>query len=284
MASKHYAVLGDPIAHSLSPDIYNALFAYYGIDADYTRIQVPAGGLSGLDALVSEYRLSGFNLTHPHKRAILPLLSSVAKEARRCDSVNTVLVTEDGYSGWSTDAAGFARALGDAGIQYSGRDVLFLGAGGAARTLIPDAAYRGARSITVMARDREKARDSAKLAGTACPYSFGGFSPDELEGAASRCSLLINATPLGMAGIPEQFESYSFLSCLRPDVPVCDLIYMPTTTELLRRAQKKGHPVLGGLSMLIWQGILAFERFTGVKADAEAVAVVQNVLEAAVRR
>ena len=278
--TKHFAVIGDPIKHSLSPVIYNTLFSYYGVDADYTRILVPSGGLSDLDAFVARHNLSGFNLTMPHKESVIPMLSHIDKSALTCRSVNTVAVREQAYFGWSTDAAGFARALSEAGIDYSGRDVLFLGAGGAARTLIPDAALRGARTIIVMARNQDKARAAAQLAGTACPHSYGGFSREDLESAASRCSLLINATPLGMEGVDTQFDSLSFLGCLKSGVPVCDLIYRPARTELLSMAQKKGHPIMNGLDMLIWQGLLAFGHYTGIEADLEAKNAVKKALEA----
>lgn len=280
MSTKHYAVFGDPIGHSLSPIIYHFLFKHYGVDADYTRIRLPRGHTQELPALIEQYNLSGCNLTMPHKLAVLPLLDEVEPSARLGGSVNTVCVENGRLTGLSTDAQGFLSALAHSSIPVSQKDVLLLGAGGAARTLAVGIARAGARSVTIAARTCTEAEQLCTLIADSfhIPAAHTGFSAEQLLEACARCGLLVNSTPLGMRGVKADFSDLSFIGALKPGTPVCDLIYEPEITTLLECAQKAGHPTLGGLGMLVFQAFAAFAHFTGIQPDPQLYTAVARAL------
>lgn len=194
MSTKHYAVFGDPIGHSLSPVIYACLFRQYGIDADYTRILLGRGHTKELPTLIERYALSGCNLTMPHKLDALKLLDEVEPFARLCASVNTVCVKNGRLIGHSTDAQGFLASLAHSSIPVRDQDVLLLGAGGAAHTLALGIARAGARSVTIAARTGTQSQPLCRLIADSFHVSAGytGFSGVELAGACARCGLLIS--------------------------------------------------------------------------------------------
>jgi shikimate dehydrogenase len=277
-----YLVIGDPIAHTLSPVIHGAVFETLGVEEAYGSLRVPRSGLRNFLENVRESKVMGFNVTQPHKRDVIPFLDEVEEEARLCGAVNTVLVREGRLSGFNTDMGGLLASLKEAGHGFRGENVVVLGAGGASRGVVFKALREGAASVAILGRRLEKAEElaaSAQAAMPSCAVRAGIFSPQAMSDAASRASVLINATPLGMSGIGEDFPSLEFLSALPPGALVCDLIYNPSETNLLGRARELGHPTLNGLGMLIYQGILADELFLGLDLDRAALyrTVKQNI-------
>lgn len=255
---EHYCVIGDPIAHSLSPDIYTELFARYNIPAKYTALRVPTGELASFIKRIPERALHGFNVTMPLKTAIEPYLIYKDPDARF--GVNTVCVREDGLYGYSTDAQGFRISLSTQGRTYRGSRVVFIGCGGAARALIYDALQNGAEHVSIVNRTLGRAAEFAQEpAVSILPWH-------SLGEACRSCDLLINATPLGMHGVREDFSNFSFLEELPKNAFVADLVYNPQETKLLQLARKLGHNGMNGLGMLAWQGVLAFEKYTGIAA------------------
>jgi shikimate dehydrogenase len=280
--SSRFAVIGSPIGHTLSPPIHHAVFGALGIEERYGVLHVPKGRLKAFLSGAKYAGLRGFNVTIPHKQDILPLLDEVDEDARLCGAVNTVVLRDGKLCGFNTDIAGLLLALQSAGSGYRDRRVLILGAGGAATGIACKAAREGAKAITILSRRKEQAEAVGTIAQKAGQAEIiaGVLHPVEIETAAGSCDLLLNATPLGMAGVAENFPSLAFLEKLPDHALVCDLIYNPARTKLLEAAQKRGLCTLNGLDMLIHQALLADELFLGQTLDRNRLyAVVLDALK-----
>ncbi len=207
----------------------------------------------------------------PLKQDILPHLTYTSEEAR--DSVNTVVVKEDGLYGYSTDARGFYSSLRQSGSDYSGKNVVFIGAGAVTNLLCVDAAKKNAKDIVILNRTPEKAQKISLLCnGTADAL-------EQIKRYMPQCDLLINTTPLGMSGTGASFETLDFIELLPSSAIVCDLIYSPMITEFLNHAQTRGLKTMNGLGMLIWQAFFAFEKFCGILPNEEDYAAVCSLLQ-----
>lgn len=238
-------VIGDPVAHSLSPTIHGALLRRGGIAGSYKAVTVQREGLAAFVASARAGAYDGFNVTMPHKQTILPLLDAVEGDAAVMGAVNTVVVRRGRAVGYNTDGAGFLRSLP---FSASEERVLLLGSGGAASALCRALTGVGA-AVTVCCRHPERA---------SC-WGAGVQPWEALSLAAKDCTLLVNATPLGMEGHPP-FESLGFLNGFRGTV--YDLVYQPRETALLAAARARGLQAIGGLALLYAQAELAFELFT----------------------
>ena len=264
MSTKHYAVIGHPIGHSMSPFIHKRLFALAGKDADYTRIDIPP------ERLEAEYRdvlsrLDGYNVTIPHKQSIIPLLTSLDDRADMYGSVNTVANDfESGESkGFTTDPVGFLKALEAADIKLDGR-IMILGCGGVARTM--------AYEIALMGKPFEFAvrREDVGKAGLLClditrklpdtQVSFGLIN--QIIGTVD---VLINATPVGM--YPNDSEQPIHNCAIGRCAAVFDAVYNPLETALVKRAKANGAKAEGGMSMLVWQAAASHEIWDGSVYD-----------------
>jgi shikimate dehydrogenase len=255
-------VIGTPVRHSRSPAIHNAAYRATALDWVYVAFEVPPG--RGADAVraMPVLGIAGLNVTMPHKEDAARACDALSADAAALRSVNTVVLEADGsLRGDSTDGEGFLRSLDDEGLDLAGRRVLVLGAGGAARAVVLAAGRRGA-AITVAARRPETAEAAAALAP-------GGVAAgvDDLDGLAAGADVLVNATPLGMAGEvlplgPGAIGSRHW---------VVDLVYHPTVTPLLAAADAAGARTVGGLGMLVHQAAVAFTRMTGVPAPVAAM-------------
>jgi len=265
------AVIGNPIEHSLSPQIHNAAYAATGANFVYTafRVEDLAGCLAGLRAMEN---FRGLSVTIPHKQAILPLLDEVDPMARRVGSVNTVTNEGGRLVGTTTDGPGTLRAFREHGIDLTGQRVLFLGTGGAVRAVAFAMADAGVSEITICGRTPEKVDGLAEdldTAGAPCGIARAPLS----EGLAERVAahgVLVNGTPLGM--YPHQVGSSIVPSdMLRAEHVVFDMVYRPERTRLVQDAEAAGATVIGGLDMLVYQAVLQFERWTGLAGPAEAM-------------
>lgn len=264
-----FYVIGDPVSHSLSPLIHTVLAELCQVDMTYSAHTVCKSELEGFFKEEAP-KVNGFNVTMPHKEAVIPYLNNLTDSAKLLNSVNTVRT--DTMSGTSTDGEGFVRALNYAGFDYSG-DIFVCGAGAVVRPLVLELGKK-AKTITVFNRTREKADAICRFINE--NTSARGIFADNL-GSLEKYSLFINATPLGMSGCAD-FASLDFLGSLSSGVPVCDLIYSPEKTSLLAQAERLGHPILNGLPMLIFQACAAFEFFTGVRPPDSAFSAVQAAL------
>ena len=267
--AKDYLVIGDPIHHSLSPKLHGLAFAAQGLHPEYTALHVPRGTLPSFMAAARKGGLRGFNVTLPHKRDILPLLDDVDPEAALCGAVNTVARQKGRWVGYNTDMEGLHLSLKAAGHGFTGRRVVLLGTGGAAQGVALKAALEKADSLHIAARDAAKAEALAARTAAAVggKVSSGGWDDAMLSDACRQCDLLIHATPLGMTGFGARFEDLRFLESLRPNACVCDLIYTPPETALLRRARALKLSTVNGLGMLIFQALLAEEIFLDQSLD-----------------
>jgi shikimate dehydrogenase len=271
-----YAVIGDPIAHTLSPAIHGAVFSVLGIDERYSALRVSREGLRGFVEKARSSGMKGFNVTIPHKRDIIQFLDDVDEEAALCGAVNTVTVRDGRLSGFNTDMGGLLESLRGRGRDYRLNNVLILGAGGASRGVAFKAAREGASMITILARKLEKADEIADGIRRAVKFnsiSTGIMSPEAMTREASSADILVNATPLGMSGVGEDFDEplLEFLRALPGGAIVCDLIYNPPETSLLREAAALGIDTQNGLGMLIHQALLADELFLERELDKPAI-------------
>ena len=275
MSRPRAEVIGDPIAQSKSPAIHGYWLERAGIAADYGRAHVRAEGLAAyLDQARADPDWRGCNVTMPHKQAIIALLDRLDALAARIGAVNTVLRAADGrLSGHNTDAPGFLEPLAGALARAQRpRTALVLGTGGAARAIV--AALDGAGvSIVLAGRDPAKARAlldqvapgaahrAMTLARLAAPARPGG------EDQAGAADLVVNASPLGMAGQPALLLDPGQLA---PGAIVYDIVPHPLETPLLTLARQRGCAVIDGLAMLIGQAAAAFALFYGAAPLREA--------------
>lgn len=268
-ASGGCAVIGHPVAHSLSPVIHGAVFKSLGLDWPYPAIDVPPESLAAFVGAARRSSLKGFNITIPHKSAVIPLLDEVDEEAALAGAVNAVTNRRGRLIGFNTDMEGLRASLIDHGHDFPGRNVLILGAGGAAGSLAFKAARSGAARVTILARRVEAADQAAERIRRRLKFmaNSGPLTPESMAEEAAASDLVINCTPLGMLGMKDNFQSFDFLDRLPPEAAVCDLIYNPARTALLAEAEKRGLTGFNGLGMLIHQAIAADELFLNRTLD-----------------
>jgi shikimate dehydrogenase len=249
------AVIGSPVAHSLSPAIHNAAFAATGLDWSYRAEEVPAGEAGRVLERMRAGAYGGLSVTMPHKDDVARLVDEPSADVIALGAANCVVVGADGrLRGETTDGPGFVRSLHDAGVDPTGARCCVLGAGGAARAVVLALARAGAAEVVVVNRTRAKAGRAAELAGGAGAVAAG--PPPTVE-------ILVNATSIGMGA---DGASPVDASVLRPGLVVADLVYHPRRTALLAAAEAAGATAVDGTGMLVHQAALAFELWTGVAA------------------
>lgn len=266
-------VLGHPVGHSLSPVIHQAAFAAARLNAVYLPWAVApdrlAAAVQGLRAMEN---LLGANVTVPHKEAVIPLLDGLTAEAEAVGAVNTLLPRDGRLLGDNTDGAGFLAALReDLGCEARGLTAAILGAGGAARAVAMSLAKAGARRLILLNRSVNRASHLADLVAMRHPDCEVTAQPLHETWTISEVAgirLLVNATSVGLQSNDPPLFEYASLSA--PTV-VCDLIYNPPETSLLRAARARGCLAENGLAMLVHQGALAFERWTGKPAPVQVM-------------
>ena len=255
-------VIGDPVLHSKSPAIHGAMLAALGLDdVTYTARVVRRGELPDYLDWTRDNGVIGFNATMPHKEDLVPLMDELDDAARAIGSVNTVCIRDGRLIGHSTDGPGFLAALEhELHVNPDGRTVTLLGAGGAARAVACALAQAGAARVYVCNRTEERAASLCALDSTGHLIP-AAFDTETLSRLSAQSDLLVNCTNLGMEGCPGQFTDLSFLDALPRGAAVYDLIYHPVETRLLRQARLFGLTTCNGLSMLVWQAVLALEHF-----------------------
>jgi shikimate dehydrogenase len=249
------AVIGSPVAHSLSPAIHNAAFRAAGLDWVYVAFDVaPGRGAAALDAM-RVLGLRGLSVTTPHKEDVAEAVDALAAAAAALHSVNTVVATDSGcLVGHSTDGDGCVDALSTVGVDVGGAAVAVVGAGAAARSVVDALGRRGAAEIAVVNRTAARAEEATRLAAAARV----GSSAD-----IAAADVVVNATSVGFGTDELPFDP----ALLRPEHVVADLVYHPLDTALLRAAADRGCTVVDGLAMLIHQAVLQEELWTGQRPD-----------------
>ena len=257
--TKITGLFGYPVEHTLSPAMHNAAFAHLGMDYCYVPFLVHPDSLGKAIESVRALNLAGVNVTVPHKEAVIAFLDKVNEEASFIGAVNTIVPREGVLTGYNTDGRGFMRSLGEKGIEISGRKVLVVGAGGASRAV---GYYLSETAGHLAIYDV----DSAKLTRLVSDLSQIRTNVSALASVngLGEFDVIVNATPLGLKqGDPSPVDT----SSLSSRQTVCDLIYK--MTPLLKSAEAKGCRTMDGLGMLLWQGVLAFELWTGILPPVE---------------
>ncbi len=260
-ATRVAGVIGDPIAHSRSPQIHNAGYVALGLDWVFVAFPTPAGkGAAALEAMRS-LGIAGLSVTMPHKHDAAGACDELSERSQLLGVVNTVCLRDDRLVGDSTDGDGFLRSLADVGVDASTSRVVVLGAGGAARAITLALSGVGAR-VAVVARRADASREVSSLAPGADSSTL-----ESLDDVVRGADVLVNATPLGMQGedVPVGSDALAGLRL------VFDTVYAPPETPLLARAAAGGVAVVNGLGMLVHQAAIAFEAFTGHPAPLDAM-------------
>lgn len=253
---KLFGVLGDPVSHSLSPVMHNAAFKALGMDCEYHAFRVSKDVLH--DAIRGAYALGfgGLNLTIPLKEKALEIVKPT-ELANQIGAINTIDF-KNGIVGYNTDGIGAKMALMDGGIEVRGKNVLLLGAGGAARAIAFQLAADGA-SVTIANRTEERA---VALAKEVCRVGKArGAGLDELKNLIQKSDILINSTAVGMS--PKISETIVTGDMMHSSLAVFDIVYNPVNTLLLQEARKAGAKTIDGVMMLVYQGAEAFRIWTG---------------------
>mgnify|MGYP001174101705 CR=1 FL=1 len=266
--TKVAGVFGDPVEHSLSPLMHNAAYASLGMDWVYVPFHVKAEALAAAVQGVRALGIAGVNVTVPHKVAVMEHLDEIDEEARLIGAVNTVVHREGRLLGYNTDGRGFLRSLErETGRTPRGASVMIVGAGGAALAIAASLALAGARRLWVVNRTLEKAQAVAKR--VAARVLARALPLDESDPAFRRAlreaEIIIHTTSVGMYphhDVPPVVP----VEAIDPAALVCDIVYRPRQTALIRAARERGCAVLTGEGMLAFQGAIAFELITGHRA------------------
>lgn len=275
------AVIGDPVGHSLSPEIHNAAFRASGLDLVYMAFHVRKGqaqqALEGVRAL----GIRGLSVTIPHKVDVVPHLDEIDKVARNIGSVNTVVNRDGHLVGYSTDGLGAVRALAASDVDPRGRRLLILGSGGAARAIAFTLA-----TLDPLPHLELLGVDAAELDGlaadlrsrTSIPLAAGPLSAESLRAALARAEIVIHATPIGMT--PKVEQSLIPAALIEPRHIVFDVVYTPLETQLVKDARAAGARAVPGRGMFVHQAAVQFELWTGGPAPIEVMTdAVKRALE-----
>ncbi|UCD35550.1 MAG: shikimate dehydrogenase [Nitrospiraceae bacterium] len=259
--TKIAGIFGYPIEHTLSPAMHNAAFASLGIDACYVAFRVAPPDLPAAVQAIRSLNMLGVNITVPHKEQVIPLLDEVNEEASFIGAVNTVTSAEGVLTGYNTDGRGFMRSLEEDGVDVTGKNVLMIGAGGASRAV----SYYLVKAGAALSLYDVNAPRANKLATDLCKVGTGVSLLGHAEEAV-KADIIINATPLGLKpGDPLPVNP----GILTSTMVICDLVYRKT--DLLREGDRIGAKTVDGSGMLLWQGALAFELWTGVRPPVDVM-------------
>lgn len=264
-------IIGDPIEHTKSPQMHRRFAELSGYDCVYTAFHVTKENLGDAIRGVRSLGIQGINVTAPHKFEVMQYLDEISPQAERFGSVNTVVNRDGRLIGYNTDALGFYQSLLRAGITIKDKDVLIFGAGGATQPVVVLFAEEGARSITVINRTQARAERLKSYVLDIAGYTI------ETEHSLDRYDVVINTTSAGME------PQLGVLPCDDIDfidnkTAAVDMIYNPWETEFLKQAKIRGAKTLNGLGMLIYQGIIAFELFSGTKLPPAAYEEAEKVV------
>ncbi len=261
---------GQPVAENPTGAMQEAAFRALGLNWRYLTVEVPAAGLRDAIAGMRAFGMRGVNLTIPHKVSVLEYLDAIAPDAAIIGAVNTVRREGDRLTGENTDGKGFLRGVRvDAGVDPGNKRVVVLGAGGAARAIVTELALAGASEVAVVNRSAPRGEQMVDglASQTRAPIRFEPWQGN--YAVPGDTDILVNATSIGLYPDVESMPPVD-LRGAHPGMLVCDVVFNPPETRLMRAARKRGLPVLDGLSMLVYQGAIGFELWTGRKAP-EAV-------------
>jgi len=273
-------LFGWPVTHSISPQMHNAAFVARQMNWRYLAFAVPPERVQEAVAALPALGLRGVNVTVPHKQAVMPHLQHWTPAAEAIGAVNTIIAETDGQlTGDNTDGAGFIADLQAHSVEPEGKRALVIGAGGSSRAVVYGLAEAGVESVRILNRTVAKAVDLAATMQSYFPeisISSAAF-PDDVTSSSQDADLIVNCTSLGMEprieGLPWE-ENVEF----REDQIVYDLVYNPAMTRLLQLASTDGAAAIGGLGMLVYQGAIAWEKWTGETAPVDVMQQATNII------
>ncbi len=263
---KTFAVIGDPINHSLSPNIHSAAFRELNLDSSYIAYRISKGELKeGIDAL-KKIKIDGFNVTIPHKIEMMKYLDKIDESCSLIGAVNTVTNNEGILKGYNTDMEGFLDPFRKKKIKLQDTKILLLGAGGAARAIVAGATKEKAKHITIANRTLEKANNLVQFANQ-IGLNADAMTIDKAGNNLDSYDIIVNATSIGLKNeqSPISFES------IKPETIVYDIVYMPMNTDFLKKAKEKGAVIIYGYEMLLGQAVRAFEIWHNIEAPYNAM-------------
>lgn len=257
-------VVGDPISHSLSPVLHAHWLEAYNVDGAYVPLKVARESFAFALRGLRSAGFTGVNVTVPHKEAAFSIAQEVDDAARAAGAVNLLIFRDGRIEGRNTDSMGLSASLAEqlGANVLPGKTATIIGAGGAARAAIIALDGLGARDIRIVARNGARADVLALEMKAAVKARLQNFAFEDWRSAASGIALLVNTTSAGMRGNPPLTLS---LDPLPRDAAVCDIVYNPLETPLLKEARARGHATVDGLGMLMHQAVPAFEVFYGIR-------------------
>ena len=263
---KTYAVIGDPIDHSLSPTIHNAAYRELELECTYIAYRVLQGDLAtGIESL-KKIKIAGFNITIPHKIEMMRYLDNVDITCEKIGAVNTVLNDDGILRGFNTDMDGFLEPIKRKEIPIKDSKILLLGAGGASRAIVAGFQKEGARDITIANRTKENGEKLAEFS-KQIGLNSRSICIEEMNSLVSKFDFIVNASSLGLNGeeniIPNKL--------MDEQTTVYDIVYKPLRTDLINSAKEKNCKIIYGYEMLLGQAIRSFEIWLDQKAPYEAM-------------
>ena len=252
--SDTYAVIGDPIDHSLSPNIHNAAFRHLKLDHTYIAYKIPAGELAaGIDALKA-IKITGFNVTIPHKIEMMGLLDEMDTTCKVIGAVNTVLNDNGKLKGYNTDIVGFLDPIKKKNLAIKDSQVLLLGAGGAARAIVTAMIKEKAGKITIVNRTQENANTLAEF-GKKIGGNVDVIPIQDANELITNYKFIINSTSIGMRNEPSPISTEN----ISKNSIVYDIVYQPINTDLIKKSKENGATIIYGYEMLLSQAACSFE-------------------------
>lgn len=275
--TKVYGIIGNPVSHSLSPILQNTLAKEMNIDMSYSAFHVTE---NIKEAIIGAFALDikGFNVTIPYKKDMLDIVSDIDDRAKKIGAINTLIKTENGYKGYNTDIIGLGMSLYNNSLSIRGKDIIILGAGGAAKAVLYLAIEEGVKSITLVNRNISKAKELKAEVGI---KDISVISLDDLK---SNINLLdkynyfvFQTTNVGMHPNVEDciIEEEAFYEKCNSGI---DLIYTPFETSFIKKMKSKGKTCINGLDMLILQGVASFEIWNNIKVKKDIIEKVKVLL------
>jgi shikimate dehydrogenase len=274
-------LVGDPVAHSLSPAMHNAAFEALGMNWRYVAFRVDAAALPAALRGAAALGMAGLNVTVPHKEAAAQVVDTLDPLAGRVGAVNTIRIQRSRLEGFNTDVPGVLDALADAGRSAAGCAALVVGAGGAGRAAAVALAEAGVRHLVIANRTRARAEGVAAAVRKACPrcpVEVVDLAPEAVRRAAESADIVVQATAASddrvgdsSASLPGRSWQGALAAAFRPGMVVLDVVYTPPRTGLLRAAAAAGAHAISGLVLLVYQGARSFEIWTDRPAPVEVM-------------
>lgn len=267
--TKVVGVIGDPVEHSCSPQMHNSAFKELSMDYVYVPFRVKPEHLKSAIDGFKALNVAGINVTLPHKKAVLPMMDSISEEAELIGAVNTLVFKDGIVEGHNTDARGFIASLKEAGVSdLKGKKAVILGAGGGAQAVVVGLALEGVDRIIIANRTKEKAIELARSLSQKTRVTIEGISLDDtfLRDYLLESDLLVSTIT---ASMDTRIKLVVDPNWFHKELIVCDIVYIPPETNLLKAAVERGLKAIGGMGMLVHQGAISFQLWTRVEPPIE---------------